>query len=338
MNTTDLMPLPDRPDIGEYERQAGESAEARLKLALEYGFATWREFAAHIAALGDAGSEVSQFEAAADAIVAGDAAKLERLLAANPDLIRARSTRVHGATLLHYVGANGFENWRQKTPPNAVEVLRILLKAGAEVDAGGAMYGLGTTLGLVATSVWPKLAGLQNELIQVLLDAGASPDGAPGGWNPLDSALANGRPEAAAFLAEHGARVSFIGAAGIGRVDLLQEYFASGEPSQRDIDVGFAHACQYGRVEVVEFLLGKGADLRYEEGTGMPPLHWAIVGEQVDVVKLLLARGADIEAENVYGGSALGACEWRAHNGGDPGRCAAIAGLLRVNQERSHVE
>lgn len=336
MNTTDLTPFPERPAIGDYERRAGDDPDTRQKLALEHGFATWTVFAAHIAALADPNSAVSRFEAAADAIVSGGAATLERLLAADPSLMRARSTRVHGATLLHYAGANGFENWRQKTPSNAVEILCILLRAGAEVDAGGTMYGLGTTLGLVATSVWPKLAGVQNELLRVLLEAGASPDGAPGGWNPLDAALANGRPEAAVFLAQHGARVSFIGAAGIGRVDLLQQFFASGRPSQHDIDIGFGHACQYGRLAVAEYLLGNGADLRFEEGVGMPPLHWAIVGEQIDVVKLLVARGADLNALNAYGGTAIGACEWRADNGGDPARCAAILELLRTPPDAEH--
>jgi hypothetical protein len=33
---------------------------------------------------------------------------------------------------LHYIGANGVEGERQKTPANAVEVARILLDAGAE--------------------------------------------------------------------------------------------------------------------------------------------------------------------------------------------------------------
>ena len=192
------------------------------------------------------------------------------------------------------------------------------------------MYGLGTTLGLVATSVWPKLAGLQNQLLRLLIDAGASPDGAPGGWNPLDAALSNGRPEAAVFLSQYGARISFTGAAGIGRRDLLEQFFAGGTPTQRDLDIGLAHACQYGCLNVIDLLLEHGANLHFEEGTGIPPLHWAIIGEQVVIVKLLLARGADPHAKNVYGGDALGCCEWRAANGGNPQRCATIAALLRM--------
>ena len=62
-------------------------------------------------------------------------ATLKRLLDENPQLIRARSTREHQATLLHYVSANGVEGYRQKTPNNAAKVAEILLQAGAEVDA-----------------------------------------------------------------------------------------------------------------------------------------------------------------------------------------------------------
>ena len=119
-------------------------------------------------------------------------------------------------------------------------------------------------------------------------------------------------------------------------MDLLRKFFAEGAPSQREIDLGFAYACQYGRLEAVQLLLERGADLRFEEGTGMPPLHWAIVGEQIDVVKLLIARHADLKAKNVYGGTAQGACEWRAGNGGDPEKCAAIAKLLSDAGQRGY--
>ena len=69
-----------------------------------------------------------RFEEAADAVVEGDIATLEHLLDEDPSLIHARSTREHRCTLLHYVGANGFESFRQKSPPNAVEVAELLLR------------------------------------------------------------------------------------------------------------------------------------------------------------------------------------------------------------------
>lgn len=41
----------------------------------------------------------------------------------------------------------------------------------------------------------------------------------------LDSCLANGRPEAAAFLATRGARLDLEGASGVGRLDVVRTFF-----------------------------------------------------------------------------------------------------------------
>src|SRR5689334_12527045 len=100
----------------------------------------------------------AHFEAAADAVIAGDLRTLEAALAAEPALVTARSARPHRATLLHYVAANGVEDERQVTPPNAVRVAEVLLAAGAEVDALAETYGGGpaqTTLNLLVSSCHP---------------------------------------------------------------------------------------------------------------------------------------------------------------------------------------
>ncbi len=88
-----------------------------------------------------ANSPVSQFESAVDAIVAGDIAALEKQLRQNPELVATRSTRDHRSTLLHYVSANGVEDFRQKTPTNIVEITKMLLDAGADVNAESDAYG-----------------------------------------------------------------------------------------------------------------------------------------------------------------------------------------------------
>jgi hypothetical protein len=114
----------------------------------------------------DSSSPVARFERAVDAVVTGDAASLGRALREHPELVRTRSTRTHRSMLLHYVGANGVESWRQRTPGNAVQILEMLVAAGAEIDATADIYGGGsTTLGLVATSCHPRGAGLQEPLI-----------------------------------------------------------------------------------------------------------------------------------------------------------------------------
>src|SRR5436190_2935264 len=143
-------------------------ADAQLVIAREHGFESWPRFAKHIEGLTRQNSPVSRFESAVDAIVTGDVAKLNQLLGKDPELVRERSTFLHHATLLHYVGANGVENYRQKTPKNAVQVAEVLLRAGADVNAVADIYGGSDSLGLAATSVFPFLTGVQDALIDIV--------------------------------------------------------------------------------------------------------------------------------------------------------------------------
>lgn len=177
-------------------------ADAQYAIARIHGFASWGKFAKHIE------EPRSDFERAVDAIVDGDVAELKRLLKKNPRLVHQRSTREHRSTLLHYVSANGVENYRQKTPKNIADISKVLLDAGAEVDAEADVYGGGATaLGLAATSVYPEVAGVQEALMQTLLDRGA----ATGGVKAVLSCLENGRGKAAEFLAAHGVEVDLEG-------------------------------------------------------------------------------------------------------------------------------
>ncbi|HEY1993260.1 MAG TPA: hypothetical protein VGG81_02570, partial [Edaphobacter sp.] len=102
-------------------------ADAQLVLAREHGFESWPRFAKHVEALSRKSSSTSKFELAVDAVVAGDTGALARMLCESPELIRARSTRRHRSTLLLYVGANGVEDYRQRSPKNAVEIAEVLL-------------------------------------------------------------------------------------------------------------------------------------------------------------------------------------------------------------------
>jgi len=112
-------------------------------IARAHGFLSWPTFVEHVELLARASSPVAAFEAAASAIVAGDATTLKGLLREHPHVIRARSTREHRASLLHYVAANGVENYRQISPKNIAAITEILLAAGADVDAEADVYGGG---------------------------------------------------------------------------------------------------------------------------------------------------------------------------------------------------
>jgi len=286
-------------------------SDARLLIARSYAFESWAKFQEHIAAVARQSSVVAKFEAAADAVISGDVAALPRLLRRNPELIGARSTRLHRSTLLHYVSANGVEDYRQKTPPNAVEIARLLLAAGAEVDAENYGYpSISSALGLVAASIHPKRAGVQIPLLETLLEAGARIDGLPGGANPLNAALANGRPEAAEFLAGRGARLDAEGAAGVGRVDVLRSLIDDASTAQTA--AGFMWACEYGRTSAVEFLLRHGLDVAAKGPPhGQTGLHWAAHGGHVDTVRLLLEHQAPVDIEDAsFGGTPMG---WALH-------------------------
>jgi ankyrin repeat protein len=272
-------------DIAEHNGKC-RLADARLIIARSHGFATWSKLSKHLNGLKEKDSRIARFETAADAIIKGDIRTLKRLLRDDPRLVHARSTRAHGATLLHYVSANGVEGYRQKTPANIVEITELLLQSGAAVDAEADVYGGGaTTLGLVATSVHPFRAGVQNPLLQLLLDYGAEIDHQTGAGNRQSSvlgALANGRPEAAAYLAERGARLSLEAAAGVGRLDVVKRFLNRDRSrkttrANRRVRSAFRYACAGGHKDVVEFLLTQGVDLADGGRDGQTPLHWAAI-------------------------------------------------------------
>jgi ankyrin repeat protein len=286
--------------------------QAQFAIAREHGFASWPKFAKHLEGLSRRDSPVSAFETAVDAIVAGDAATLKKLLNANPKLARARSTRDHRSTLLHYVSANGVEDFRQKTPRNIVAITKLLLDAGADVNAESDAYGgRSTALGLTATSCHPEDAGVQLPLMDLLIARGAKIDG-PDGGSAVNGCLHNGRKEAAEFFAARGGKLDLEAAAGVGRLDVVQTFFkADGSPkrsaTQQQLQDGFAWACQFGRTEVVDFLLDHGIEVKAKlKHDGQTGLHWAAYGGHADTVKLLLARGASIDAkDDSYDGTPL---------------------------------
>lgn len=138
--------------------------DALLTLAREYEFQNWAE----VEALGDRTTS-SAFELALDLMLAGEFEKLKEKLEAEPDLVKAQSAYGHRATLLHYLGANGVESHRQRTPLNAVALAKLLINLGADTRAEANMYGGGqTALALASTSAHPHNAGVSDELNRVL--------------------------------------------------------------------------------------------------------------------------------------------------------------------------
>jgi ankyrin repeat protein len=310
-------------------------ADAQLAIARWHDFGSWPSLVEYVEAVNNEHSEVFRFESAVEAVINGEESTLRSLLRDHPDLVRARSTRIthfdppaHRATLLHYVAANGIEGYRQKTPPNAVEIAQMLLEAGSDADALADMYGgRHTTLSMLVSSGHPAEAGLQVALTETLLDFGARVDGSgAGNWtSPLMTALAFGYLDTAQALVRRGARVdSLAAAAGLGRLDDARTLV--GASSGGDRHRAMALAAQHGHAEIVRLLLDAGEDPNRYNPKGnhahSTPLHQAVWSGQESVVRLLVERGARMDIKDtIYEGTALG---WARY-----GRRDSIAEYLR---------
>src|SRR4030095_8561740 len=144
----------------------------------------------------------ARFLPAVAAVRSGDLEKFKQLLAKDHALAPTRSSTSH-PTLLQCVALDGTDR------PNNVEMAKVLLDGGAELNEP-----------LVA-------AGSINNgaVAELLLDRGAAVDGT-GGWTPLEEALYWNSQDVIALLLERGAAVQNLRiAAGLGRIDLIEDYF-----------------------------------------------------------------------------------------------------------------
>jgi ankyrin repeat protein len=78
------------------------------------------------------------------------------------------------------------------------------------------------------------------------------------------------------------------------------------------LESGFIWACEYGRADVVDFLLEMGVDKTAYRQFKLTGLHWAAASGDIDTVKALLKHKAPLEAKNVWSGTPLGAAIWAA--------------------------
>src|SRR4051812_1041626 len=318
--------------VDDVDAASHDLTDAQLVVAREYAFNKWEDLVRFTEAVKHDGP-IAVFETAVDAVVAGDLVGLQSLLREHPELPHARSARRHHATLLHYIGANGVEGSRQKTPPNALEITRTLLEAGAEPDAVADLYDAKcTTMSMLVTSAHPAAAGLQPALAEMLLDYGASPQGRGTAWqSPAMSALAFGYSDTALALAMRGAAPDTLSAAaGLGLVDEARRLLPGADAKERH--VAMALAAQHGQTEIVAMLLDAGEDPnRYNpEGwhSHSTPLHQAIASDRGEAVRLLVDRGARTDIKDtVYDGTPL---DWA-----DYCQRPAIAAWLRARASRS---
>lgn len=305
-----------RRPVSEVDPATLDLVDARLVVARQHGFEDWESLVAFTGRLQrDAG--VARFEAAVETVVSGDLAALEAMLRVDSELAKARSSRRHHATLLHYLGANGVEGERQKTPSNAVEIARALLESGAEADATADLYDRPcTTMSMLVSSSHPAEAGLQGSLATTLLDYGAALEGLEGNGSPLMTALVFGYLDTAKLLAQRGAKVDTLEtAAGLGQADLVARLLPGAGNASRQF--ALALAAQHGQIEVLRLLLDAGEDPnRYNPEGHHPhttPLHQAVWSGHADAVALLVERGARLDLKDtLYQGTPL---DWALYAG-----------------------
>ena len=277
-----------------------ELRDARLIIARELGFPTWRELMSFaeksLRDLDERQERFRRLRPQAEALLAGDTGRLARLTAEQADtllLMLAYPEAIPGAQLGEELGV----------PRAAVDVL----------------IGKATNLNLPLT--WAATSN-RVEYVRLLLGAGADPGTRTRGTTPLENAIYGDNTQVVDLLAEHGIVPQALWTyAACGRLDLVRACFDSGgrlrpdaaspRPSPADIMVGFppripatddpeqiiaeafVHACQHGRTEVVRWFLDLGVRPDVAPYLGRTGLHWAIPHPHLEVIRLLLERGAD---------------------------------------------
>jgi len=279
------------------------------------------------------------FCSAVAAIDAGDIPALERALAARPTLACERLAapgpwlrdKIGAAAddcfarpyLLWFVAEDPVRNGT--LPPNIAEVARAIVRAAQENCDSVLQEQLDYALRLVAWSWIARDCGVQLGLIDVLLDAGASPERAP------DSALVNDNVAAAEHLVARGAPLTLSTALCLARWEDAARLARTASPREKQFALTLA--ALRGRSEALRRLIGFGVDINavspdlYSHAT---PLHHAVHAGSLEAVRVLVEAGARLDLrDTAYGGTPLG---WAEYAGGkDP--YAGIAAYLREREE-----
>jgi uncharacterized protein len=223
--------------------------------------------------------------AATAAVQAGDLAELERLLAADPWLAKARlGTENCYRTLLHAA-----TDWPGHFP-NGPAVVKRLVAAGSDVNARSRFSSHAETpLHWAASS--DDVA-----VLDALLDAGADIEASGavlGGGSPLADACGFGNWTAAKRLVDRGAHTRLSDAAALGLLDRVEALSAEGsDPDPHMITMAFWSACHGGQRSTAEYLLARGAEINWIGWDEKTPLDVVDENAASDLAAWLRARGA----------------------------------------------
>jgi hypothetical protein len=281
------------------------------------------------------------FRAAVSAIDAGDVTELSRQIAAHPGLVRDR-LETPGSWLRDKVG-NALDNFFQRPyllwfvaedpvrtgnlPSNIAEVTQTIIHAAQQARVAHLGEQLDYALRLVSWSWIARQCDVQIALIDVLIDAGASPDGNP------DNALVNSNYAAAAHLVERGAPLTLSTALCLERWDDVNRLALDVTSGQKQF--ALILAALKGKVEALRRVIDLGVEVDsvspdlYSHATA---LHHAVSSGSLDAVKLLVDAGANLAArDTAYDGTPL---DWAEYSGGKPLYDAIAAYLRQADVDR----
>lgn len=296
------------------------------------------------AALADFESLDAHFRDAVSAIDAGDVVRLEHLVTAHPELVRERLASpgawlrqaVGGAVegffqrpyLLWFVAEDPVRN--AQLPANIAAVARAIIDAARREHASTLQEQLDYTLTLVSWSWIARQCGVQIDLIDVLVDAGAVTDGNP------NNALVNGNFAAADHLVKRGAKLTLAAALCLGRWDDVDHLLTSASEQQRQF--AFVLSALNGKAAALRRMIRAGVDLNapsadlYSHGT---PLHHAVSSGSLEAVEVLVEAGAKLDTkDSAWGGTPPGWAEYYLGEGqGDRrgNQYTEIASYLRAH-------
>lgn len=258
------------------------------------------------------------FREAVAAIDAGDVDALERLLAEHPKLVRDRLGDGYGGDkdfryfrepyLLWFVAENPVRNG--KLPGNIAQVTRTILDAAKRQGIDSFRQQVDYTLELVASGRVPREQGVQLELIDLLVEAGADPDQA------MRAALAHQETAAVQRLLDRGARLTLPAAVCTGRRDEIARLASTASAEERQ--AALTCAALYGDPDALSALIEHGVDLNAYSPEGYhshsTPLHHAVASGSLAAVKALTEAGASLDTKDrSYQATPLGWAEYLQH-------------------------
>jgi hypothetical protein len=281
------------------------------------------------------------FRDAVAAIDRGDLISLERQLREHPGLVRDRLEapgawlrdkigKVEGffekPYLLWFVAEDPVRNGR--LPDNIAQIARAVVDAARRQNVESLAEQLDHALRLVSWSWIAAQCDVQIALIDVLVDAGASPHGKP------DDALVNQHFAAAAHLVERGATLTLATALCLERWDDVDRLVQAASAKERQF--AFILAALNGKAEALRRMLHHGIELN-SPSSGLYShaiaVHHAVCSGSLDAVKVLVEAGADLKKKDtVWNATPLG---WAQYYEGEHARdergkaYAEIAAYLR---------